>query len=219
MTKESQVSIPHSLFQPLSILFTVILIKKLWKITFLSFPENTLLQYNEDRCYQKDFPNRTKRFSWWYKNILLSVQKHFPNGTKIFYWSYKNILLIVQNHFTNSTKSFYQAVNIKILQIIWENKKRKIKNNNGTNIFKYTFSVDNFKKIISDIRTSVNELLDCMETNATEQTRNRLTIEFNKNAKIILKQKKCWLTISRTNSHYCFKIITILILHLLQNGV
>ena len=54
---------------------------------------------------------------------------------------------MVQKHFTNGTKSFYQAVNIKILQIIWENKKRKIKNNNGTNIFKYTFSVDTFKTL------------------------------------------------------------------------
>ena len=52
---------------------------------------------------------------------------------------------MVQKHFTDGTKSFYQAINIKILQIIWENKKRKIKNNNGTNIFKYTFSVDTFK--------------------------------------------------------------------------
>ena len=33
---------------------------------------------------QKDFPDRTKRFSRWYKNILLSVQKHFTDGTKRF---------------------------------------------------------------------------------------------------------------------------------------
>ena len=54
---------------------------------------------------------------------------------------------MVQKHFTDGTKSFYQAVNIKILQIIWENKKRKIKNNDGTNIFKYTSSVDSFKTL------------------------------------------------------------------------
>ena len=30
---------------------------------------------------------------------------------------------MVQKHFTDGTKSFYQAINIKILQIIWENKK------------------------------------------------------------------------------------------------
>ena len=49
---------------------------------------------------QKDFPNRTKRFSWSYKKILLSVQKDSPDGTKTFYWAYKKIFLIVQNHFT-----------------------------------------------------------------------------------------------------------------------
>ena len=52
---------------------------------------------------------------------------------------------MIQKDSPDGTKSFYQAVNIKILQIIWENKKRKIKNNDGTNIFKYTFSVDTFK--------------------------------------------------------------------------
>ena len=110
--------------------------------------------------YARNFLNHPKRFSRWYKKILLIVQKDSPERPKRFYWSYKKILLsvqkdfptrykkillMVQNHFTNGTKSFYQAVNIKILQIIWENKKRKIKNNDGTNIFKYTFSVDTFK--------------------------------------------------------------------------
>ena len=32
---------------------------------------------------------------------------------------------MVQKHFTDGTKSFYQAVNIKILKIIWKNKKEK----------------------------------------------------------------------------------------------
>ena len=54
---------------------------------------------------------------------------------------------MVQKDFPDGTKTFYQAVNIKILQIIWENKKRKIKNNDGTNIFKYTFSLDTFKTL------------------------------------------------------------------------
>ena len=54
---------------------------------------------------------------------------------------------MVQKYFTDRTKSFYQAINIKILQIIWENKKRKIKNNDGTNIFKYTFSVDTLETL------------------------------------------------------------------------
>lgn len=34
---------------------------------------------------------------------------------------------MVQKHFTDGTKSFYQAVNIKILKIIWKNKKEKSK--------------------------------------------------------------------------------------------
>ena len=154
--------------------------------------------------YARNFLNHPKRFSWWYKNILLSVQNHFPNGTKRFSWSYKNILLSVQNHFTNGTKSFYQAVNIKILQIIWENKKRKIKNNNGTNIFKYTFSVDTFEKNNQRYQ-NICKWTSWLHRNKWHWTdQNRLTIKFNKNAKIILEQKKCWLTISRTNSHYCF---------------
>ena len=41
---------------------------------------------------------------------------------------------MVQKHFTDRTKTFYQSANIKILQNIWENKKRKIKNNNSANI-------------------------------------------------------------------------------------
>ena len=34
---------------------------------------------------------------------------------------------MVQKHFTDGTKSFYQAVNNKILKIIWKNKKEKSK--------------------------------------------------------------------------------------------
>ena len=54
---------------------------------------------------------------------------------------------MVQKDSPDRPKTFYQAVNIKILQIIWKNKKRKIKNNDGTNIFKYTFSLDTFKTL------------------------------------------------------------------------
>ena len=54
---------------------------------------------------------------------------------------------ITQKDFTDRTKTFYQSANIKILQNIWENKKRKIKNNNSANIFKYTFSIGTFKTL------------------------------------------------------------------------
>ena len=70
--------------------------------------------------YARNFLNHPKRFSRWYKKILLIVQKDFLK------W-YKKILLMVQKHFTDGTKSFYQAVNIKILKIIWKNKKEKSK--------------------------------------------------------------------------------------------
>ena len=169
--------------------------------------------------YARNFLNHPKRFSRWYKKILLSVQKDFTDRTKRSYWAskkillivqkdfptrYKKILLIVQKHFTDRTKSFYQAVNIKILQIIWENKKRKIKNNDSTNIFKYTFSVDNFEKNNQRYQ-NICKWTSWLYGNKWHWTdQNRLTIEFNKNAKIILEQKKCWLTISKTNSHYCF---------------
>ena len=78
---------------------------------------------------------------------------------------------MVQKHFTDGTKSFYQAVNIKILKIIWKNKKEKSKTITVQIFLNTPSPLTLSKKIISDIRTSVNELLDCMETSGTEQTR------------------------------------------------
>ena len=116
------------------------------------------------RCYQKDFPNRTKRFSWWYKKILLSVQKDSPDRTKTFYWAYKNILLIAQNHFIKrQTLKYYKSFG-KI-------KKEKSKTITVQIFLNTPSPLTLSKKIISDIRTSVNELLDCIETSGTEQTR------------------------------------------------